>query len=105
MEERAIKIRNAHKRYFERNGSWEGATLSLLALEDVDSLMKKGGMGQGGEEEVGGNYLKGYLMGEEEEGTRPLDNRGDKESMGSTAAATTMHDEGGKVRLMMSIQT
>jgi sentrin-specific protease 1 len=45
---------------------------------------------------VGGNYLKGYLLGEEEEGTRPLDNRGDKESMGSTAAATTMHDEGGE---------
>jgi hypothetical protein len=40
--------------------------------------------------------LKGDLFAEEEEGTRPIDNRGDKECMGSKAAATTRHDGGGE---------
>jgi len=53
-QERATKLRDARKRYFERNESWEGATLSLLALEGIDSLMKRGGgMGRGGGKEVG----------------------------------------------------
>ena len=97
LEVRATKIRDARKRYFERferNGSWEGASLSLLALEDVDSLMKTfGGMGGGGEEEVGDSYLNGGLL-VEEEGTGPLNDSGDKESIASTTATTNKHDGG-----------
>ena len=42
---------------------------------------------EGGGKEVG-----------KEEGGRPLDNRGDKESIGSTAATTNSHDGGGGKR-------
>ena len=42
---------------------------------------------------MGDSYLNGGLL-VEEEGTGPLDNSGDKESIGSTAAATTRHDGG-----------
>jgi sentrin-specific protease 1 len=56
-------------------------------------MKRFGGMGGGGEDKVGDSYLNGGLL-VEEEGTGPLDNSGDKESIGSTAAATTRHDGG-----------
>ena len=70
LEVRATKIRDARKRYFERNGRWEGAQPGLSALEGIDSFMKRdGGMGRDGEEEV-----------VKDEAGRTLDNFGVMES-------------------------